>query len=82
MTSASDAIGDEELHAFVDGELDAKRAARIEARLVEDSNVAAAVLGIRAQKACLRRAFDRVLDEPVPSRLVAAKPTPRLPGAR
>jgi anti-sigma factor RsiW len=74
MTTAHNAISDEELHAFVDGELDPKRAAQIEALLADEAVVAEAVQGIRTQNARLHLAFDGVLDEPVPNRLIAAKP--------
>lgn len=79
MTTANHAIGEEELHAFVDGELDPKRTAQIEALLVEELGTAEAVQSIRAQKARLHLAFDGVLDEPVPAFLASAKPArPRL----
>ena len=63
MTTAHHAISDEELHPFVDGELDSKRAAQIEALLADETVAAEAVQGIRAQKARLHLAFDGVLDE-------------------
>lgn len=79
MTTASHAISEEELHAFVDGELDPKRAAQIEALLADEARAAEAVQGIRAQKARLHLAFDSVLDEPVPPYLASVRATqPRL----
>ncbi len=74
MTAPHVGISDEELHAFVDGELDPQRTAQIEALLDDQSAAAEAVQGIRAQKARLHLAFDRVLAEPVPNRLIAANP--------
>lgn len=72
-------ISEEELHAYVDGELDPERAAQIEAALVHDTAAAEAVQGLRDQKARLHLAFDAVLDEPVPNRLAAARPAqPRM----
>ncbi|OHC43953.1 MAG: hypothetical protein A2211_15685 [Rhodanobacter sp. RIFOXYA1_FULL_67_6] len=64
-------IDDDTLQAYVDGELDAASAARIDAALAHD-----AVLARRAQQALdlraqVRAAFDPVLDEPVPARLSA-----------
>jgi len=64
-------IDDDTLQAYVDGELDASDAARIDAALAHD-----AVLARRVQQACavreqLRAAFDPVLDEPVPAHLSA-----------
>lgn len=64
-------IDEETLQAYVDGELDAPAAARIDAALAHDEELAARVRRARAVRARLRAAFDPVLDEPVPERLSA-----------
>jgi hypothetical protein len=62
-------IDEETLQAYVDGELDAPAAARIDAALAHDGNLAHRVRQARAVRAQLRAAFDPVLGEPVPERL-------------
>jgi hypothetical protein len=62
-------IDDDILQAYVDGELDAASAARIEAALAHDAALARRVQQARDVRAQLRAAFDPVLDEPVPARL-------------
>lgn len=80
-------IDDDILQAYVDGELDASDAARIDAALAHDAALARHVQQARDLRAQLRAAFDPVLDEPVPARLSAllqppsaqaATPTPPL----
>ncbi|HWL62413.1 MAG TPA: hypothetical protein VNQ32_06440 [Steroidobacteraceae bacterium] len=61
-----------QLAAYVDGELDATAAARIEAQLVQDAALATRVARQRALRAQLRAAFDPVVQEPVPPKLLAA----------
>lgn len=60
---------DSQIHAFVDGALDADAAARLEADSRSDSILAARIARQRELRALLRGAFDPVLDEPVPQRL-------------
>ena len=64
-------IDDDILQAYVDGELDAPSAARVDAALAHDAVLARRVQQARAVRAQLRTAFDPVLDEPVPARLSA-----------
>jgi len=64
-------IDDDTLQAYVDGELDASDAARIEAALAHDDVLARRVRQARAVRAQLRAAFEPVLDEPVPAHLSA-----------
>lgn len=64
-------IDDNMLQAYVDGELDAVQAARIDAALAQDDGLARRVRQARALKERLHAAFDPVLDEPVPARLSA-----------
>jgi hypothetical protein len=65
-------IAEETLMAYVDGELDAASAARVEAALVDDPELAAAIARERALRQRLRTAFDPIVEEPVPERLIAA----------
>src|SRR5687768_338859 len=65
-------IAEETLMAYVDGELDAASVARIEAALADDPDLAAVIARERALRQRLRSAFDPIVDEPVPERLIAA----------
>jgi anti-sigma factor RsiW len=60
------------LHAYADGELDASGRAEIERLLEEDPASQAELAAWRQQKAALKKAFDGILGEPVPARLLAA----------
>lgn len=64
-------ISDQEVQAYVDGELAPADAARVDAAIAADTLVAARVERGKRLRAQLRVAFDPVLDEPVPSRLAA-----------
>jgi hypothetical protein len=61
-----------QLYAYVDGELDAESAARLEADSRVDPALAARIAVQRELRARLRAEFDPVLNEPVPQRLSAA----------
>ncbi|HEY1393595.1 MAG TPA: hypothetical protein VFV25_09475 [Methylibium sp.] len=63
---------DETLMAYVDHELDAASTAALEAAMQTDAALAERVARQRALSGRLRHAFDAVLDEPVPARLLAA----------
>jgi hypothetical protein len=63
---------DEILMAYADGELDEATRAEIDAAAAADPAVAAAIARHRQLRERLRAGFDRVLDEPVPRRLVEA----------
>lgn len=60
---------DAQIHAYVDGALDAEAAARLEADSRGDALLAARVARQLELRRQLRTAFDPVLDEPVPQRL-------------
>jgi anti-sigma factor RsiW len=60
------------LHAYLDGELDAEETAAIERRLAGDPNARTLLDRMRQQGEALHRAYDGVLDEPVPPDLLAA----------
>ena len=77
-------IREEELHAFIDGELPADRAAIVAAALEADSILAARVAAFAADKAALAAAFRPIGQQPVPAswirlieRAAAAAPTAR-----
>ena len=63
---------DDEIHAHVDGELDAEASARLEADSRTDTALAARIARQRELRSLLRAEFDPVLEEPIPQRLRAA----------
>ena len=79
---ATPPIAEDELMAFVDGKLDAARAAHIEQRAQHDHELAATLSALRAQQQALRASLDPVLDEPIPARLLRVKPTSRFSWSR
>jgi anti-sigma factor RsiW len=68
----SSAIGEMDLHAYVDGQLDASRRAEVEAYLAAHPEAAAEVQALRAQMQALHLRFDGVMNEPIPLRLTNA----------
>ena len=62
-------VTEEELHAYVDGELPAERRADVEAWLVAHPEEAERVNSWRAMAEMLHARYDAVAQEPVPSRL-------------
>ncbi|MCC6530999.1 MAG: anti-sigma factor [Burkholderiales bacterium] len=67
---STDTAREHDIHAFVDNEIDAARLAEVEALLARDPAAATLVNDIREQRARLHAAFDGVLDEAVPARLM------------
>jgi hypothetical protein len=65
-------LNDELLRALVDGELDERTAARVEAQLAHEPQAAEFVQRERALRQRLQAAYAPVVDEPVPDRLLAA----------
>ena len=63
---------DEVLIAYLDGELDAGARAEVEAWLEQDAAMRERAAGLVESAQLLRAAFDPVLHEPVPERLLAA----------
>ncbi len=63
---------DETLMAYVDGELDEKARVEVEAAMLANPDIAARVARHQALRKRVHLAFERVVDEPVPDRLVAA----------
>ena len=68
-------ISDEQVMAYVDGELDAQTRNEVERAMESDPEVARRVARQRALRNKLRAAFNNVLNEPVPDRLVSAART-------
>jgi anti-sigma factor RsiW len=67
MTQATKPIGDDDLHAYADGRLDATRQASVEAWLAEHPDEASRVAFYRRLNSALHERFDSVLAEPVPA---------------
>lgn len=67
-------VTEADLHAYVDGVLPAESAAQIEAYLAEHPEDAARIASYCEQTAALHRAFDPILDEPLPQRLEVPRP--------
>lgn len=65
-------ISNETLLAYVDGELDVDARAEVDAAIAADPALAARVDAARALRRTLAAAYDPVLDEPLPPRLLAA----------
>ncbi|HEV7135948.1 MAG TPA: hypothetical protein VGN43_04900 [Steroidobacteraceae bacterium] len=63
-------FSDEMLMAYADGELDAAARSAIEAAMASDPQIARRVAQHSALRNRFRSAFDRILDEPVPPRLL------------
>jgi len=61
-----------ELHAYVDGRLDAVSRAAVEARLAGDEDAAARVRAWRQQRHALRTLHPEMLQDPVPAHLLEA----------
>jgi negative regulator of sigma E activity len=68
-------VSKETLMAYVDGELDTSARAEVEAAIAQDSALAQEVEKHRALRRQLQSAFEGVLAEPVPDRLIAAART-------
>lgn len=79
---SSTGISDEELSAYLDGNLEPFRRAQIEAALRADRQLARKLEAYRAQEATLRQASAAVLEEAVPEALLEVVRRPRRPGAR
>jgi len=68
MVDREPPVTEEELHAYVDGELAAERRAAVEQWLSTHGEDAAQVAAWRAQADAIRARFGAVADEPVPAR--------------
>jgi anti-sigma factor RsiW len=65
-------VTDEDLSAYVDGALPVERQAEIAAWLAANKEAAETVSAYRAQARALKEAFEPILREPVPSRMLTA----------
>lgn len=65
-------ISEEDLHAFADNRLEAARLTQVEAWLAAHPEQRAEVDAWREQSARIHRAYDAMLDQPIPSRLMPA----------
>ena len=63
---------DETLIAYLDGELDTESRSEVESWLEADAELRDYVAALAASAAALRAAFEPVVHEPVPERLLAA----------
>ena len=66
-----------DLHGYVDGALDARRMEEVRQMLGTMPDLARAVEAYDAQKSAVHAAFDPVLHEPIPARLVRRSALPR-----
>ncbi len=69
--SPSTPVGENHLHAYVDGEVDEDARAEIEAWLAGHPDDAAKVDAWRKQRDGLRALYDGILEEPVPPGMLA-----------
>ena len=67
-------IGEEELHAYVDGTLSDARRADVERALEQNPELAARISDYFSLNSMFHERYDRVLSEPVPKRLLAPAP--------
>jgi hypothetical protein len=65
-------FSEETLMAYADNELDAQTRAAVEAAMAADPEIARRVARHKALRGKLRLAFDNVIDEPTPQRLINA----------
>ena len=72
MTEADRPVTEEDILRYADGQIDPGRREQIERHLAADQAAAQAVTAYRHQNRLLREAFDGILEEQVPERLVAA----------
>jgi anti-sigma factor RsiW len=73
-------ISEQELHAFIDGELDAERAAEIDTLVAKDAALAARVAAYRSDQNRLQQVYGALLDRELPSewvRRIEARERPR-----
>src|ERR1019366_2979973 len=73
MTTSDSPVTEEELHAYVDGELPADRQEAVAAWLAAHPDHAALIAGWRAQADSIRARYGAVAREPVPERLKLAQ---------
>ncbi|WP_233835352.1 anti-sigma factor family protein [Paraburkholderia sp. ZP32-5] len=67
-------IGEEDLHAYVDGTLSGERRVEVERALEQNPELAARISDYFSLNSMFHERYDRVLSEPVPKRLQAPAP--------
>lgn len=72
-------IPEEDIHAFIDGELDTARAREIAARIAADPALAETVAAFQADKALIAAHYGPLLDRPLPRRMADTIARGRLP---
>jgi anti-sigma factor RsiW len=75
----TDPISEQDLHAYVDNQLDPARRAQVEAYLAVQPDASALVQDMRVQNRLLHETYDNVLNEPVPIGMGAALQPKRFP---
>jgi anti-sigma factor RsiW len=76
VTGERDWIGEAELHAHLDGELEAERCAAVQAFLASHPEEAARARSYRRHGALIARVYGPLLDRPVPASMAAVTPSP------
>jgi len=66
MSKQTKPLGEDDLHAYVDGRLDAVRRAEVEVWLLSNPSAAARVAAYRQQNDMMQALFNPVLNEPLP----------------
>jgi anti-sigma factor RsiW len=74
-------LTEQDLHAYADDRLEPARRVEVESVLAQRPDLAASAAAWRSQSQLLRRAYDTVLEEPIPARLLEAgrRQPPTLP---
>jgi anti-sigma factor RsiW len=72
MSEATPPVGEDDLHAYIDGQLGVSRRYAVERYLAENPEAARRVAAYQAQRDALRAAFAARADEPLPPRLTLA----------
>ncbi len=62
-------LSDDDLHAYLDGQLDDAGVAAVEAAIAQDTDIAEKLAAFRAQRVAIKQLYDPVLAEPVPEHL-------------
>ncbi len=70
MSEKARSISEEELHAFVDGQLEGPRHDRIAAAIASDPELAQRAEALRRLSDAMHAAYDSVLDDPVPAEML------------
>jgi len=81
MSDRNPTIGDDDLHAYVDGTLSGERRRDVEDAMERDPGLAARASDYFALNDMFHQRYDRILREPVPPSLRAPEPKRRWPSA-